>query len=401
MNFRSGRLTRISAKKAGISVFYSFLVGGFLILAPGKSSAISVFDCGANGFDAVDDTAAFNQCLDDNANVSIPGGIYYVSAPIVVPPGRQFYGVGSSAAAVVLKLNGNFEGVVIGGNSNVHDFTLDRVTPDNTTWAVRVDGDNAIVDRLQILDNRSTSAAIMVTGKQNVNLRWNYIRNYQRWNGTGVYGVGIRASDSINVYIKYNTIRSLQTFPVGVGNYYQAAGIEISNTAGPLTEVEGNVIEKTGNCIDAGQAINATIQHNHVDNCHEAGIKLVNEAGGNIVRWNQISRTGLAGIWLSPGSPGPEKGPVHHNTIHENKIKMIGEGIGTGSWTSAFRPAGILLDGDSQSQDNVSRYNTVTGNEVCMGDYAQAAIIEDVSLIFDPEQNTFVNNVNYASQCPF
>lgn len=398
---RSGHFVGVFARKMKFATCFACLVAIFLICAPGAASAVSVSDCGANGFDTADDTLAFNQCLDDNANVSIPGGIYHISAPIMVPPGRQLYGAGSSTAAVVLKLNGNFEGVVVGGNSYVHDITLDRVTSDNTTWAVRVDGNNVIVDRLHVLDNRSTSAAIMVTGKENVHLRWNYIRNYQRWNGVGVYGVGIRASDSKNVYIKYNMIQSLQIFPVGAGNYYQAAGIEISNTTGPLTEVEGNVVENAGNCIDAGQAKNATIQGNDLDNCHETGIKLVNEAGGNTVRWNRISRAGLAGIWLSPGSPGPEKGPVHHNAIHENKVSRIGEGIGAGSWASSYRPAGILLDGDGEDPDNVSRYNTVTGNEVCMGAAAQAAIIEDTSQQFDPVQNTFGNNVTHASGCPF
>jgi parallel beta-helix repeat protein len=417
MKFSAGHLVSNAAKKVGTTTCFSCLVAFSLIFAPGTASAISVTDCGANGFDTIDDTEAFNNCLKSNADVSIPGGIYYISATITdtgitgpgitVPGGSQFYGVGSSAAAVVLKLNGDFVGLEIHENSYVHDFTLDRVTPNNTKAAVLVDKDNVIVDRLHILDNRSTAAAVMVTGKNNVHLRWNYIRNYQRWDGSQVRGVGIRASDSTNVYIKYNTIQSLQTFPVGLGNYYQAAGIEISNTTGPLTEVEGNIIEKTGNCIDAGEAENATIQGNDLDNCHEAGIKLVNGAGGNTVRWNQISRTGLAGIWLTPGSPCEvgvpcSKGPIHHNTIHENQVDKIGEGIGAGSWAEAsLRPAGILLDGDFEAWENVSRYNVVTGNEVCMGAAAQAAIIENTSQQFDPEQNAFSNNVTYTSHCPF
>lgn len=359
-----------------------------------QAGAVSVTSYGAVANDGIDDTTAFNNCLDNNVDVSIPSGVYEISARINVPPNRSFYGTGSDSSAVVLRLNGNFQGIEVGGNSVVTKFTLDRIPANNTTFAIVASGDDIVINEIAILDNRSNAPTIMANEVDNLEVSSCYVRNYGRWSNSQVKGVGIRLSECTNSLITNNDVVELQTFPVGTSNYYQAAGIETSESN--TVTVSYNYVLRAGNGLDLGAALNQYVAANWIEDCHEVGIKCVNGTGGGTIEDNTVLKCGLAGIWLSCGNAQPAVSGAHHITVQDNDLSSMGMGVGLDYWDHAVakRPAGILVEGCSDDPERVPRYNTIRNNTVHRSSQMPDAhyVVEDYYFTYDPYSNTYTGN---------
>ncbi len=289
-----------------------FLAALLILFAEATARAASVVSYGANGTDTIDDKAAFQNCINANTLIDIPAGTYYISKKLSLPANRTLRGVLKNPDAVILKLVGAIDGIDVGpaANTTVQDLSLDRVSPNTATRAMVYSGSsNFTVRRVNVLNHRSTAPAIIVNlGTKG--LIEDSLVSYYGWFDTGlkqVRGVGIRLSDCVDSVVRNNrVIENQNLIPANpVSNFYQAGGIEISGNARAV--VEYNTVVTAGNGIDAGQASGSVLRFNTVRNAHEAGIKLVNGAHDNTIFANVVDKVGIANIWLTPGSLGPEQ----------------------------------------------------------------------------------------------
>jgi hypothetical protein len=136
--------------------------------------------------------------------------------------------------------------------------------------------------------------------------------------------------------------------------------------------------------------VEALIEGNVIDDVHSVGIKLVNGSSLQVVRENFITRAGLVGIWLSPGSTDL---PITNCLVEDNVLSRIGEGMGVEWWDGTFTntmPAGVHLD-NANSQAGRSRDNTVRDNLLYNSPETQVAYIvrpSDLSAL----NTTLINN---------
>lgn len=369
---------------------------GILLLAQQAHSA-SVTTYGANGADANDDTTAFQSCLDNNTLCDVPPGTYYISLKLQFPSGRTLRGTGSLRGDVTLRLVGAIDGLDIGGASNVRveNLTMDRATSDTARYGVTVGaGSNISVRNIDIVNHRSTRSAMIFNNTTSATVENCNVLNYCDWDNTlnQVNGQGIRFSDVINGTIRHNTVIEYRNLiqAGATSNFYQAGAIEISDSQNTL--VENNTIVTAGNGIDAGGASNCTIRYNTIRNIHEVAVKLVNGAHDNTVFGNVIEKCGIAGIWLTPGSPGPSQAAIYGNSVRENLLLGVGLGIAEDYWTTSFRPAGIILEGSNNTASVVANNNLVADNLIEPTRKLVNAVIEYNGFTFDPFSNTLTNN---------
>ena len=379
---------------------FLLIIAVVFILAPtvvmaGDPTYANVQDWGAVGDGIADDTIAIRNCINANTHVYFPPGTYRLTEKIVVMWGRTIVGVENSPESVVLKLDGDFRAFELQLGTVMRDLTLDRTTENNTEYCILAINNNIVLERLHILNHRSHLPAIMAHTKNNIHVRSCYIENYTKWwddgRGEGVFGVGIRFRLCVDSSIKDNVIVDYQDWPLP--NNWQSGAIEVSDSVDSI--VSGNYIYQSGDgAIDAGGATNISIVNNRIDNVYIVAIKLVNGTSGCVVSGNEISRCGLAGIWLTPGSPGPAKGAIHSNIISNNSVRNIGYGVGQGQWiVPGRRPSAILLDGDHESADYVTRDNEVFNNRVYNSPELITGVFEDINWPFNPYNNVFSGNI--------
>lgn len=351
----------------------------FLLLL--KVEAVAPVDVTTLGIipdDGLSDSAALAVAVEDYAELYFPPGTYELAETVYLPSNLRL--IGANRESVIIKLAADTVAFRITGKRNVEisNMTLERpLDYQNSTEEMVFVYDGCVdihLNQLRVVNQRSRGAAFSIIDSYNCAVTECVFQDVQlvfledgAWQ---VYGSAISWAACTGVLVEDCVVTESRDMVAewlakpaaqrGKYNWYQAGAFQVSHCINAV--VRNNHVTTSGNGIDMGGTASALVEGNVLDQCHEAGIKLVNGSNGQTIRQNRVTRCGIAGIWLSAGS---QNFSSRDNLVEDNIIGQIGQGIGGNNyWDSWFYetvPAGIHLLYSLTSSQRL-RSNTITGN---------------------------------------
>lgn len=399
---------------------------------------------GAVGDGITDDTAAVQAALDNGARVDVPAGTYRITDDLEFVESSHLRGT----SGAILSIEGDHE-IFGDGTRNVSlfDLTIERSTSANTAVksVIRLfRADGATFDNLVINNAKTTAPVILVAGRwentsnantcYNIRVTNNTIQDYQRieagglgpGSGEGVKGTGILVAHCRTFDISNNSIDDNQRFfsPSSNNINFQGAGIAMSSSIYGV--VSGNVIDYAGQGIDVGGGYNipsrssadlaqnvsnglrgaqfVSIHNNVIRDTYIAGIKIVNGASNNEITNNEVTRSGLAGIWLIPGNSASKDGTVvRNNIISANTVTDSGAGPGEDGWSQTLAGSAIVIefatpDSSYPGADARVRSNIITQNSVVSSTGDMPHGINDQGVTSDNNPQYSIDNFIVSNQ---
>lgn len=357
---------------------------------------------------------SIQEAIDANPGrmIHVPAGDYEITEKLRLRTDNSgLYGPGR-----IIQANANVPIIEIEQaiGVRVRDLTLTRSEGKMDTDA---DGIIAIkcqrlrIYDVQVLDNRTASAAITLRECRDSEVRGCIIENYSRitvddrtagphWGyafacigGTGVsvsYSSGtliqgcrvverhllttpeVQQKFGLGKFVKKNPVKgslmSQKTWDEGrVDNWHQGSAILVTSPeASNYTQVLGNYIENAGQGIDI-HADHVTIAHNIVNNAF-IGMKAMHGSRNVIITGNQFTRNDLWAIGLMPGAnshPAVEGKPANADggsIVANNIISDFGHGHSHWIWGSERSP--FKFDSGQEPDDPPLTNVIIQGNVV-------------------------------------
>jgi hypothetical protein len=338
---------------------------------------VNITALGAFPNDGVNDAVILQNALNNSAyeEIYLPPGVYHFDRSVFIPSyksvrGDSFTNTEVRTMADITPFRIDFQ---TGSTLSHLSFTRPQ-TANSNNEIVRGDGASlALLENLRISSAASRAPLINLIGGDRPTVSECYVFDYQvvrsepsaerPGNHTQVYGSGITLTDCSNIAILDCEI--VQSVPIFVPNptvkgWHQSSAIQV-----PICDdgrLSRNYIAYTGQGIDTSGAEGLLISHNVIEQCHSAGIKLVNGSSGMIVEDNYVRACGLTGIWVSVGVAG--NGGSFDNVIRDNTLVSIGKGVGLDFWDFNFTlstPAAIHIQAAQLESDRV-RNNVIVNN---------------------------------------
>lgn len=388
---------------------------------PGKTSDSAVVDVstlGALGTDGANDAVIIQNALNNSAYevVYLPPGVYYFDRAVFMPANKTIRG--DSYGVTEIRAIGDVALFRVDGTTGVTIENLTMTRPDaNNSNNEIIRSDNAThlkIDSVRIYDAPSRAPVINLQfGRYNSVTRTSVV-DYQVYRDepspeqpglhTQVFGSGITLFDEDDITLADNQI--IQTTLLSVANpvikgWHQSSAIQVPNAV--RGRVTGNYVYGTGQGIDLSGASRLTVTENFIDECHSAGIKLVNGSNLNSIEHNYLRNCGLTGVWVSVGVQG--LGGSYNNFVRYNTMVAIGQGSGLDFWDFNFNlstPAAIHLQAAKISTDQV-RSNTIAHNDTYDNSQQRGVVVAEGASASDPfaaAGNTLIDNVAQTGLAP-
>ncbi len=324
----------------------AFVVVLLVVLSAGRSAAQEPH--GGRDTLSASSYRSIQQAIDANPGrmVYVPSGDYEIAEKIRIHTDNS----GLCGPGRIVQTNPNVPIIEIERATGVQirDLTLTRAkgSMDTETEAVLViHGRSVVLDNVQVLDNRTRSAAIALRDCHRCQIRNCLVRNYMRiatddrtadhdWGYAFrcIDGTGISVSASVGTLIQacrviednlLPTPEIKQKFQLGdfvkqnrdkgtfisqetwdrqyVNNWHQGSAILITSpTVSDYSQILGNYIENAAQGIDI-HADHVIISHNIVNNAF-MGMKAMHGSRNIVVIGNQFSKNDLWSIGMMPGA---------------------------------------------------------------------------------------------------
>ncbi|MNI26829.1 hypothetical protein D3C73_805460 [compost metagenome] len=364
----------------------------------------------------------------------MPKGTYKVTGNLTLSNGSGFTGTPEAR----IRFDGDYL-LDATSRQSIHlsNFTLERNMAANTATQPLIKlqfTHDAVIDRLTILNSRTSSPTIYIRGSYDSNLvvqdsynlriTNNTIQDYSRvaaggigpGSNEGIKGTGISVLVSRNFVVANNRIVETQRYftPSSSVINYQGSGIAVISSS--LGSVTNNTIDYAGQGIDIGGGNNnplqgasgyvgtsyVTVTGNTIKDIYIAAIKVVNGASYNTISSNVVHRSGLVGIWLAPGTTSAADGTViKGNIVYANTVIDTGSGPAKDAWAvpGSKRNTGITLEQADSSATRVTQ-NLIIGNAVIDTKGNMTYGVSDTGVFSTSTPNDAIDNYffgNYVS----
>jgi hypothetical protein len=292
--------------------------------------------------------------------------------------------------------------------ASISNFTITRPqTQDSNNEIIRGDHSSFItIDSIRVVNSASRAPIINLQFGNRNSVTRSSIYDYQvirsetsaekPGNHLQVFGSGITFTEESNINIADCKVVQNVVLSVGtptVGGWYQASAYQVILC--DTGRVAGNYVYRTGQGIDTGLSTGLSIYDNFIEQCHIAGIKMVNGSNKMTVEDNYVTTCGITGIWLSVGNTG--LGGSYECIVRNNTLVSIGKGIGLDFWDGGFNnsvPAAIHLQVAKLASDRV-RSNIVRSNRSYDNDEQLDIVVAEpasASFPFAAAGNTIIDN---------
>jgi len=357
---------------------------------------------------------SIQEAIDANPGrmIHVPGGDYEITEKLRLRTDNS----GLHGPGRIIQTNPNVPIIEIeqATGVRVRDLTLTRPEGKmeaNADGIIATKCQRLRIDDVQVLDNRTASAAIRLRECRDTAVRGCIIENYSRitvddrtasphygYAFDCISGTGVSVSESsgtliqgcrvverhllttpevqqkfgLGKFVKKNPVKgsliSQQTWDEGrVDNWHQGSAIVVTSPeASDYTQVLGNYIENAGQGIDI-HADHVTIAQNIVNNAF-IGMKAMHGSRNVIITGNQFTRNDLWAIGLMPGAashPAVEGKSVNADggsIIANNIISDFGHGHAHWIWGSERSP--FKFDSGQEPDDPPLTDVIIQGNVV-------------------------------------
>lgn len=387
--------------------------------APEPPNVVNVTTLGALPNDGLNDAIIVQNALNNSAydEVYFPPGVYHFDRAVFVPSNKTVRGDSPANTEIrtlvdtgVFRLDNNTS------NAGILNLTIERPqSADSNNEIIRGDNVSFItIDSIYVNNSPSRAPIINLIGGSNNSITRNRIVDYQVLRSepspeqpgdhTQVFGSGITVVDNTDLTITDNEVIQNVVLDFGtpvIKGVYQSSAYQIVNSTGGA--VARNYTYRTGQGIDTTGSAQLLVQENVIDECHSAGIKLVNGSNQITVEGNYIRNCGLTGIWVSAGVAG--LGGSFENIVRENTLVGIGKGFGLDFWDYNFAlstPAAIHLQAAQLDSDRV-RNNTIVDNNAYDNGEQRGIVVAEPSNSGSPfpaVNNVIANNVEQSGPAP-
>ena len=357
---------------------------------------------------------SIQEAIDANPGrmIYVPAGDYKITEKLRLRTDNS----GLHGPGRIIQTNPNVPIIEIEGATGVRvrDLTLTRSEgkmDTNEDGIIAIKCQRLRIDDVQVLDNRTASAAITLRECLNSEVRGCIIENYSRitvddrtanphWgyafnciSGTGVsvsYSSGtliqgcrvverhllttpkVQQKFGLGKFVKKNPVKgsliSQKTWDEGhVDNWHQGSAILVTSPeASNYTQVLGNYIENAGQGMDI-HADHVTVAQNIVNNAF-IGMKAMHGSRNVIITGNQFTRNDLFAIGLMPGAAshpaveGKSANADGGSIVANNIISDFGHGHSHWIWGSERSP--FKFDSGQEPDDPPLTNVIIQGNVV-------------------------------------